>query len=107
MSGFYILVVRTETPKTLRGDVFTNHHQTKPLERFIIQKDTLGKVQCGKYGGIYSLKTYIIADTDAEATIKAKELFAGFLTEEAQKLRCWYGALFTTRLDDYAEKPSG
>lgn len=38
MSGFYILVVRTETPKTLRGDVFTNHHQTKPLERFVVQR---------------------------------------------------------------------
>lgn len=87
MSGFYILVVRTETPKTLRGDVFTNHHQTKPLERFVVQKDNIGKVQCGKYGGIYSLKTHIMADTDAEATIKAKELFANFLTEEAQKLR--------------------
>ena len=87
MSGFYILVVRAETPKTLRGDVFTNHQQTKPLERFVVQKDNISKVQCGKYGGIYSLKTHIVANTDAEATIKAKELFADFLTTEAQKLR--------------------
>lgn len=87
MSGFYILVVRTETPKTLRGDVFTSHQRTKPLERFIVQKDNIGKVRCGKYGGIYSLKTHIMADTDKEAAQKAKELFADFLTEEAQKLR--------------------
>ena len=86
MSGFYILTVRTETPKTLRGDVFTNHQQTKPLERFVVQKNSIGKVQCGKYGGIYSLKTHIIADTDNEATLKAKELFADFLTNKAKEL---------------------
>ena len=87
MSGFYILVVRTETPKTLRGDVFTNHQQTRPLERFVVQKDNIGKVRCGRYGGIYSLKTHVVANSDEEATMKAKQLFADFLVEEAQRLR--------------------
>ena len=87
MSGFYILVVRTETPKTLRGDVFTNHQQTKPLERFVIQKDDIDKVRCGKYGGVYSLRTHLVADTDEEAIQKAKMLFYNFLITQARNLR--------------------
>lgn len=86
MPGFYVLVVREETPKTLRGDVFTTHQQP-PLQRFVLQKNALGKVRCGRYGGIYSLKTHVVANSDKEAALKAKQLFANFLVEEAQKLR--------------------
>lgn len=87
MSGFYILVVQKETPKTLRGNVFYNHDNQKPFDRFIIQKDRINQVESGKYGGVQQLKTYVVANTNNEAIIMAKELFANFLIERANRLK--------------------
>lgn len=87
VSGFYVLDVQKETPKTLRGDVFTSRERAKPFGRFVVQKDMIDKVRCRAYGRVCSLKVQLISDNDEDATLKAKQLFANFLAGEAQRLR--------------------